>query len=109
MRDRFVFDAGRPFPELAPVGEERSGLVAAINWEWQWQEKVRVNATGEWVASRQVIHNRLLRGQLDLAYRLGGGWHAYGRLGYGDLSWVKAPSREFTGELVAFGLQWLVP
>lgn len=109
LRDRFDFDAGRPFPELAPVGEELTGLVAAVSWEWQWQEKVRLNATGEWVASRQVIHNRLLRGQVDLAYRLGGGWHAYGRLGYGDLSWTKAPSREFTGEMVAVGLHWLVP
>lgn len=109
LRDRFQFAAGRPFPELAPVGEELTGLVAAIAWEWQWQERARLHATGEWLSSRQVIHNRLLRGQLDFAYRLGGGWHAYGRLGYGDLSWTKAPSREFTGEMVALGLQWLVP
>ncbi|MGC8915645.1 MAG: hypothetical protein ACP5NF_01540 [Thermoanaerobaculum sp.] len=106
LRQRWAFRATRPFVELAPVNEELTGLVGSVNWEWQWQERLAVRAQGEWVGSRNAVHNGLTRAQLDLWYRLAGAWRAFGRYAYSNLDWSRARSREFTGHVVALGLQW---
>lgn len=106
LRTRYDFQASRPFPELAPVGEELTGFVAAATWEWNWSEKLFFSAFGEWVASRQVVHNQVVTGRMDVAYRVGHAMRLFGRFGYGDLTWRHARSREFTGKSVALGLQW---
>lgn len=107
LRQRWAFQATRPFAELAPVNEELTGLVGAVNWEWQWQERLAVRAQGEWVGSRNAIHNGLTRAQVDLWYRLASAWRAFGRYAYSNLDWSRARSREFTGHVVALGFQWL--
>jgi|GEM_PF-3785889 len=105
LRERWYFDASRPFTNFALVNEELQGLLASAFWNWQWQEKLWVSVEGEWVAQRLAMHQNLVRGQVAAAYRLWKEVRVYTRYRYGDLTWPRAKSREFTGQTFALGLQ----
>lgn len=102
---RFHFDQDRPSRFLALVNEKTQNFVAAVGGELQAGPKTQVSFNLEAAAARKDTHHTLSRARLDVFQQLFSGYELFVRYALGDFTWLEAPSREFTVQLIALGLR----